>query len=101
METYGPQTSKYVSGSPLEQAIHDYYCHVDEQIGSLLTYCDEETTVLVVSDHGARPLMGGVRVNEWLQQEGYLTLKGRPTTPTTLGKATMVDWKQTQAWGEG
>ena len=33
--------------------------------------------VLVVSDHGAKRLEGGIRVNEWLRREGLLaTLRG-------------------------
>jgi predicted AlkP superfamily phosphohydrolase/phosphomutase len=95
-----PRHPKYIPDSPLHEAIHDYYRHVDAHIGELLSQCDEDTTVLVVSDHGARPLMGGVCVNEWLQTEGYLKLAEQPASPTTLDKA-RVDWKHTKAWGEG
>ena len=28
-----------------------------------------------MSDHGARPMMGGLCFNDWLIQEGYLTLE--------------------------
>ena len=35
-------------------------------------------TVLVVSDHGARPMHGAICVNEWLVQEGYLVLEETP-----------------------
>ncbi len=34
---------------------------------------------MVVSDHGARPMLGAICVNEWLAQEGYLVLEQRPT----------------------
>jgi predicted AlkP superfamily phosphohydrolase/phosphomutase len=95
-----PRHPKHIPHSPLNRAIHDYYCHVDARIGELLSQCDEDTTVLVVSDHGARPLMGGVCVNEWLQVEGYLRLQEQPTQPISLDKV-MVDWKHTKAWGEG
>lgn len=87
-------------GSPYANAIHDYYCHVDQRIGELLSHCSDETAVLVVSDHGARPLMGGICINEWLITNGYLTLKEMPETPMPLDK-TEVDWSQTQAWGAG
>jgi predicted AlkP superfamily phosphohydrolase/phosphomutase len=95
-----PRHPKYIPHSPFNRAIHDYYCHVDARIGELLSRCDEDTAVLVVSDHGARPLMGGVCINEWLRTEGYLHLKEPPTCPISLDTA-MVDWKQTKAWGEG
>ncbi len=90
----------YVPGSPLAKAIHDYYCHVDGRIGELLADCDEQTAVLVVSDHGARPLMGGVCLNEWLLAEGYLALKTIPPASVALDSA-QVDWSRTKAWGAG
>jgi predicted AlkP superfamily phosphohydrolase/phosphomutase len=39
-------------------------------------------------------------VNEWLRQEGYLTLKEEPSAPAPL-RPDMVDWPRTTAWGEG
>src|SRR6266704_1366967 len=81
--------------SPFAEAIHDYYRHVDRHIGELLAQCGEETTVLVVSDHGARPLMGGVCLNEWLQAEGYLALQETPASPVPLDAAA-VDWGRTR-----
>ncbi len=95
-----PHHPLHEPGSPFANAIHDYYRHVDRHIGELLAQCDEETPVLVVSDHGARPLMGGVCLNQWLQSEGYLVLKEQPATPGPL-EATQVDWSRTRAWGAG
>ena len=95
-----PRHPQYEPGSPFANAIHDYYCHVDQRVGALLSQCSEETAVLVVSDHGARPLMGGVCINEWFLQKGYLTLKESPTEPTPLDKVA-IDWSQTKAWGAG
>ncbi|MEB3357451.1 MAG: alkaline phosphatase family protein [Synechococcales bacterium] len=95
-----PSHPQHEPGSPHASAIHDYYCHVDRHIGTLLSRCGEETAVLVVSDHGARPLMGGICINEWLMAHGYLTIKDRPETPTPLDKVE-VDWSQTQVWGAG
>ncbi|MBV9690892.1 MAG: alkaline phosphatase family protein [Ktedonobacteraceae bacterium] len=95
-----PRHPKYVPNAPLHEAIHDYYCHVDKRIGELLQYCGAETAVLVISDHGARPLMGGVCINEWLQAEGYLVLRQQPSTPSRL-EPDIIDWAHTKAWGEG
>jgi predicted AlkP superfamily phosphohydrolase/phosphomutase len=95
-----PRHPGYIPNSPFREAIHDYYRHVDKRIGELLRYCGDETAVLVVSDHGARPLMGGICINEWLQSEGYLTLQQQPFSPIPLEQAA-VDWKYTKAWGAG
>jgi predicted AlkP superfamily phosphohydrolase/phosphomutase len=81
-------------------AIRNYYIYLDEEIGELLERFDEDTTVLVVSDHGARPMLGAICVNEWLAREGYLALEERPRTLTPFSDA-RVDWSRTRAWGEG
>jgi predicted AlkP superfamily phosphohydrolase/phosphomutase len=86
--------------SPYRNAIHDYYCHIDQRVGQLLSQCDDQTAVLVVSDHGARPLMGGICLNEWLIQNHYLKLQQYPQIPTPLDQLA-VDWNQTIAWGAG
>jgi predicted AlkP superfamily phosphohydrolase/phosphomutase len=90
----------YEPDPPYADAIVAYYRHVDQQIGALVAACEEDTAVLVVSDHGARPLIGGFCINEWLQQAGYLTLKEQPAGPVPLEKAA-VDWARTRAWGAG
>ena len=90
----------HVPGSSFADAIHDYYCHVDQRIGELLACCDEQTAVLVVSDHGARPLIGGVCLNQWLLEEGYLVLQDIPTASVSLDEV-HVDWSRTRAWGAG
>jgi predicted AlkP superfamily phosphohydrolase/phosphomutase len=87
-------------GSRFESTTLDYYKRLDEKIARLLERVGEDTTVLVVSDHGAKRMDGGIRVNEWLRREGYLTLRASPDAPTSLS-AEMIDWSRTTAWGEG
>src|SRR5258708_40288190 len=82
-----PRPPSYIPASPFSEAIHDYYGHVDRRIGELLNYCGDDTAVLVVSDHGARPLMGGICINVWLQTEGYLTLQQQPSSPIPFEQA--------------
>ncbi len=43
---------------------------------------------------------GGLCVNEWLIQQGYLTLKSTPTSPTSIEKCG-IDWSKTKVWGDG
>jgi predicted AlkP superfamily phosphohydrolase/phosphomutase len=88
-------------GNEFEGAMLDYYKGVDEKMGRLLgRFADEDTAVLVVSDHGAKRIEGGICINEWLRREGYLVLKEEPAGPVPL-KPDMVDWARTTAWGEG
>ncbi len=87
-------------GNPYQNAIRDYYVRIDEQIGEWLALVDDDTAVLVVSDHGARPMMGGIAFNEWLKQEGYLVLDYQPDGVVPLEKCE-VNWSRTRAWGSG
>jgi predicted AlkP superfamily phosphohydrolase/phosphomutase len=90
----------YEPGNPYEQAVLDYYRALDDKMGRLLRFVGDDTAVLVVSDHGAKKMDGGICVNEWLRREGYLVLKGEPAEPGPL-KPDMIDWERTTAWGEG
>ena len=83
-----------------QNAIHEYYKYVDTLVGELLEFADANTRVLIVSDHGAKRMDGAIALNEWLIQNGYLTLKKYPTAPTRFDELE-VDWSRTQAWGEG
>lgn len=98
-----PQHPKHVPGSPFANAIKDYYRHIDAQAGELLSLLDDDTIVLVVSDHGAKKMDGGICVNEWLRLEGYLVLKDQPSLPQGIVPLSKVevDWSKTRAWGAG
>jgi predicted AlkP superfamily phosphohydrolase/phosphomutase len=91
---------KHEPGNPYEHAIFDYYRHLDTLIGRLLEHADDDTLVLVLSDHGAKRLDGGIRVNEWLRREGLLALQHEPEG-VCLPRDVGIDWPRTTAWGEG
>ncbi len=95
-----PAHPKHEPGNPLQDAILNYYRMVDDYVGKILRHADEKTAVVIMSDHGAKPMMGGICVNEWLQKKGYLTLAEQPETAIPFSRA-KVDWTKTQVWGEG
>lgn len=95
-----PAHRKHAPDSPFRFAIRDYYRYLDGKVGELLSAVDDDTVVLVVSDHGAKRMDGGICLNEWLIREGYLTLAKAPDGVVPLGKAD-VDWSRTIAWGSG
>ena len=76
-----PEHRKHLPGGPYEDAILDYHVHVDGLVANLLRHADDETAVLVVSDHGAKRMDGGIRINEWLRQEGLLATRSRARGP--------------------
>ena len=101
---HDPGHPRHDPASPFKDAIRDYYRFLDRKIGELLSDLPGGTQVLVVSDHGAQRMEGGIGINEWLIREGYLTLKGYPEEPTRMGdliRRGLVDWSRTVAWGEG
>jgi len=97
---HDPEHPKHEPGNPYQNAIRDYYRFLDGEIGEILSLADEETMVLVVSDHGAQRMYGGICINEWLIREGYLRVKEKPEGLVPLDKVE-VDWEHTVAWGEG
>src|SRR5205814_1665829 len=87
-------------GSRYADAIRDYYALVDRRLGRLLRQVDDETAVLVVSDHGAMAMRGAFAVNEWLAETGWLSLR-RPPAPGARLEDCDVDWSRTRAWAWG
>lgn len=85
---------------PLAKRARDYYALLDLRIERLLERSGRDTNVIVMSDHGARPLLGGVRINEHLRREGLLVLRREPEGEEALVPE-LVDWSRTRAWSDG
>ena len=99
---HDPQHFRYAPGNPFEQAIHDYYTYIDRKIGTWLEKLGPDTAVLVVSDHGAKRMDGGICLNEWLWRNGYLAFKQDPEPGKIVRFEDLeVDWERTVAWGSG
>jgi predicted AlkP superfamily phosphohydrolase/phosphomutase len=86
--------------NPYRDLFRDYYRALDRHLGEFLAVLPEGTTVLVVSDHGAQSMRGGFRINQWLVEQGLLTLTRRPAYGERLN-LTEVDWDRTIAWAHG
>jgi predicted AlkP superfamily phosphohydrolase/phosphomutase len=79
------------------EAIQDYYNYLDRELGELLTLIEGRATLIIVSDHGAKRMEGGICVNEWLLSNGYLRLLEYPKEITSFHQL-KVDWRRTVAW---
>jgi predicted AlkP superfamily phosphohydrolase/phosphomutase len=95
-----PEHPKFEPGNRFEKSILNYYKYLDDEIGTLLEALDDDTVVLVVSDHGAKKMDGGINFNDWLIQKGYLVLKEMPEGRTSL-KNDNIDFSRTRVWGSG
>jgi predicted AlkP superfamily phosphohydrolase/phosphomutase len=58
-------------------AIRDVYVHIDRLIGSLMDRVDEQTIVIIMSDHGFGPTTNvRIRLNQALEHRGLLNFAG-------------------------
>lgn len=95
-----PTHPLYEPGNQFETSFKDYYRFLDKQVGSLIDLLPNDVITIVMSDHGARPMMGGLCFNDWLMQEGYLAMTETLSGPMPIAKAP-IDWDRTIAWGDG
>jgi predicted AlkP superfamily phosphohydrolase/phosphomutase len=97
---WDPTHPLYEAGNKYETAFQDYYRFLDDHVGRLLEALPEDAITIVMSDHGARPMMGGICFNDWLIRERYLSVEAYPSHVIPIKEAA-IDWSQTVAWGDG
>ena len=88
------------SGNKFEAEMRKFYIYLDKRVKEILDLLDENTTVMVVSDHGAKAMRGLICVNMALEKLGYLRFKKEHEPRTSIGSAE-IDWDNTYAWGWG
>jgi len=87
-------------GSEFETVVEDYYAYLDGKVGELLELIDDDTVVLIASDHGGKRMKGAFCINSWLAEQGLLKLR-RPVEKIARLEEADVDWGRTVAWGWG
>ena len=78
--------------------LRDLYVQMDGLVGRVMKELDDQTVLMVLSDHGFKPFRRAVELNRWLQQNGYLTENLLAKTPDLLQR---VDWSKTEAYAVG
>jgi predicted AlkP superfamily phosphohydrolase/phosphomutase len=63
-----------------EWVVRDYFTKVDESIARLLDCADDDTLVIIMSDHGMGQASNFIVLNNWLLESGLLRLKRDPWT---------------------
>ena len=63
-----------------QDAILDFFRDVDSGLERILKFADDDTAVMVISDHGFGPLHKFVYLNTWLLEQGFLQLRRHPLT---------------------
>ena len=97
---YDKKHPKYEQGNIFEEEMRKYYSYLDKEIGEILDVLNEDTVVMIVSDHGAKAMKGLICVNMALEKLGLLKFKTKPQPRTRIGEAD-IDWNNTYAWGWG
>jgi len=62
------------------EAILDLYRRMDSMLGEVLDRMPENTTLMLVSDHGAGPLYRFMHTNLWLMEHGFLRIRRHPVS---------------------
>jgi len=79
--------------------IPELYQRMDRLIGRVMEQIDDDTLLLVISDHGFKSFARCMNLNAWLHQNGYLALKGAKTESGDWFED--VDWSRTRAYTMG
>ncbi len=96
-------------GTAWRDVVEDLYLKMDPILGAVLDRIDDDTLVMVISDHGFAPYRRKFSLNTWLLEQGYLVLKEgkQRELPEDDPKRVdvhlfdAVDWTRTKAYGIG
>jgi predicted AlkP superfamily phosphohydrolase/phosphomutase len=82
-----------------KDVIYNYYQRLDDVLGKVMARIDDQTILIVCSDHGFGPFYRVVHLNSWLKKEGYLVLKDESKEGKEFLKN--VDLTKTRAYSYG
>jgi predicted AlkP superfamily phosphohydrolase/phosphomutase len=86
----------------LGQQVDALYRRCDETVGRVLDRVDENTLLIVLSDHGFNSFRRSFHTNTWLWQNGLLALKDGKIPSTEMKENfSFVDWSNTYAYAVG
>ncbi len=87
-------------GKKHKNRIEDLYLEADEFLAKAMEFVDDDTLLIVMSDHGFAPFYRQFQLTNWLRDEGYLAVKEEPTEDGE-GVTTSIDWSKTKAYSMG
>ena len=86
----------------LATRIEEHYQRCDRLLAAVLDKVDENTLLMVLSDHGFGSFRRAFDTNTWLWQNGLLALKDSRKPSEDLGEGfAAVDWSRTYAYAVG
>ncbi len=82
--------------------VEEQYRACDRVIGQALEFVDDQTLLMVLSDHGMNSFERGFNLNTWLYEQGLLALKSGVVPGADAGDFLhAVDWGKTKAYALG
>ena len=93
---------RFIKDSKYKDELKNYYIYLDKKLGEILKLLDNDTIIIIVSDHGMVKQEGKISINNWLIKDGYLKLKeGINLKESQRFKTDFVDMENTIAYGGG
>ena len=80
--------------------IEDLYAGLDGVVGETLQRLGDDSTLIVMSDHGFTSWRRAFHLNSWLRDNGYLAVLD-PALKNDPGLFANVDWSRTRAYAIG
>lgn len=95
-----PRHPAYDPTSPYRRVIERTYQDMDKVLQKALATIGDQTTLIVMSDHGFAPFYRSFNLNTWLKKEGYISLIDESAQEKTE-LLQNIDWAKTRAYGLG
>jgi len=97
-----PLHRKYDLNSEFKNTLKEYYKFLDNELGKLIELLDENTKIIILSDHGITRMHTRINLSDWLIKEDYLVLKEdiKINQPIRL-ESSMIDWNKTKVFATG
>ncbi len=84
------------------RTVEEHYRACDAVVGRAMQYVDDQTLLIVLSDHGMNSFERGFNLNTWLHDQGLLSLRRGVKPGAEAGDfLRSVDWSRTQAYALG
>ena len=85
----------------LNENVVEYFVNKDRFLGEILSQLDNETALIIVSDHGFTSFERAVSINTWLVKNGFITLTKEISVKDEGALFRYVDWSKTKAYSVG
>ncbi len=84
-----------------EHVFPNLYQSMDRILGEIMEHVDDDTVLIVLSDHGFSQFRTAVHTNAWLREKGFLVFRPDAPDEGIHDFFAGVDWSKTKAYAVG